>query len=251
MENNITGLILSGGQGRRVGGVDKGLLLLDHRPLIAHAVARLRPQVGALFINANRNLSRYAAFGYPVISDIRPSLCGRQNAAPTPSPARRDAEGGVPYALPLPQVGEGKECADLNQKHSVDGLTNQPADQFMGPLAGLHAGLCEARTPWVATAPCDCPLLPRDLVARLYAAAQQHDAPLAVAKTGDRLHPVFALAHRCLLPDLIAYLSGGERKVALWFARAGGIEVAFDDQSEAFRNINTPSDLDTLKETFS
>jgi molybdopterin-guanine dinucleotide biosynthesis protein A len=91
-------------------------------------------------------------------------------------------------------------------------------------------------------------MLPRDLVARLYAATQQHDAPLAIAKTGDRLHSVFALAHRRVLPDLTAYLQEGERKVALWFARIGGVEVPFDDQPDAFRNINTQDELDALRQ---
>ena len=51
--------------GRRMGGVDKGLVLLDGRPMVAHVIERLAPQVGALVINANQNLDRYAAFGYP------------------------------------------------------------------------------------------------------------------------------------------------------------------------------------------
>lgn len=52
-----------------MGGIDKGLVELDGRPLIEHVLERLRPQVGHLLINANRNPSRYAAYGYPVIAD--------------------------------------------------------------------------------------------------------------------------------------------------------------------------------------
>jgi molybdopterin-guanine dinucleotide biosynthesis protein A len=51
----ITGIVLAGGQGRRMGGVDKGLVELDGKPLVAHALARLAPQVGAILINANQN----------------------------------------------------------------------------------------------------------------------------------------------------------------------------------------------------
>ncbi|HNO87563.1 MAG TPA: molybdenum cofactor guanylyltransferase MobA [Rhodocyclaceae bacterium] len=65
----ITGLILAGGQGRRMGGCDKGLVHLDGKPLIAHILGRFAPQVGPLLINANRNADAYAAFGHPVIAD--------------------------------------------------------------------------------------------------------------------------------------------------------------------------------------
>ena len=65
----ITGLILAGGLGRRMGGRDKGLQPFRGRPMAAWAIARLAPQVDALLINANQNLEAYAAFGYPVIPD--------------------------------------------------------------------------------------------------------------------------------------------------------------------------------------
>ena len=65
----VTGLILAGGEGRRVGGADKGLLDYRGRPLVAHALERLAPQVDALRISANRNLEDYMDFGYPVVTD--------------------------------------------------------------------------------------------------------------------------------------------------------------------------------------
>lgn len=70
---SITGLILAGGAGARMGGVDKGLL--DHvgRPLIAAIVERFRPQVGRLIISANRNLDVYRSFGHEVITDENPT----------------------------------------------------------------------------------------------------------------------------------------------------------------------------------
>ncbi|MCB1748080.1 MAG: molybdenum cofactor guanylyltransferase [Gammaproteobacteria bacterium] len=70
---NITGCILAGGLGRRFDGVDKGLLPLAGRPLVAHVLARLRPQVDAVVISANRNLADYAALAVPVISDAHPA----------------------------------------------------------------------------------------------------------------------------------------------------------------------------------
>ena len=65
----ITGVILAGGRGRRLGGRDKGLVELEGKPLVSHVIQRLEPQVDALLINANRNIEKYREFGYPVISD--------------------------------------------------------------------------------------------------------------------------------------------------------------------------------------
>jgi molybdopterin-guanine dinucleotide biosynthesis protein A len=66
---SITGLVLAGGLGRRMGGEDKGLIRLAGRPMIHHALEALRPQVGPLWINANRNLEAYEGFGQEVIAD--------------------------------------------------------------------------------------------------------------------------------------------------------------------------------------
>ncbi len=66
---HITGLVLAGGRGSRMGGVDKGLQLLRGRPLAWHALQRLRPQVGPLVISANRHVEDYAALGVPVLPD--------------------------------------------------------------------------------------------------------------------------------------------------------------------------------------
>ncbi len=67
---DITGVILAGGRGSRLGGVDKGLVPLHGRPLIERVIDALRPQVGALLISANRNRDIYASCGYPVIADV-------------------------------------------------------------------------------------------------------------------------------------------------------------------------------------
>ena len=184
---SITGVVLAGGQGRRMGGVDKGLVELDGRPLVAWVLERLAPQVGSLLVNANQNAQRYAAFGHPVIGD---------------------AVGG-----------------------------------FAGPLAGLHAALAAARTEWIATVPCDSPFLPRDLVERLARAAHSAQATLAVARTFDQPHPVFALVRADVAPHLSAFLEGGGRKIDAWYATLAVVEVAFDDEADAFRNINTAAEL--------
>ena len=63
------GLVLNGGLARRLGGVDKGLVLLAGRPMIAHAIERLRPQCARLAISANGDPARFAQFGLPVMAD--------------------------------------------------------------------------------------------------------------------------------------------------------------------------------------
>ena len=66
---DITGLILAGGRGSRMGGVDKGLQNFNGMPLALHTLMRLAPQVGEVMVNANRNLSAYESFGVPVWPD--------------------------------------------------------------------------------------------------------------------------------------------------------------------------------------
>jgi molybdopterin-guanine dinucleotide biosynthesis protein A len=73
---HITGLVLAGGRGSRMGGADKGLQMLKGVPLAQRAIERLRPQVGPLWVNANRNAGAYAAFGAPVCADTVPAQPG-------------------------------------------------------------------------------------------------------------------------------------------------------------------------------
>lgn len=66
---SISGVILAGGKGRRMGGVDKGLVAFLGKPMIEHVLQRLKPQVDEILINANRELAQYGDLGYPVIED--------------------------------------------------------------------------------------------------------------------------------------------------------------------------------------
>ena len=112
---------------------------------------------------------------------------------------------------------------------------------FAGPLAGLHAGLSAASYPLVATVPCDSPFLPADLVARLKNALGDKD--LAVARTGEQPHPVFVLLRAGLKRNLETFLEQGGRKIDAWYASLRAVEVSFDDEADAFRNINTLEEL--------
>jgi len=112
---------------------------------------------------------------------------------------------------------------------------------FAGPLAGLHAGLKAVKHSIAVTVPCDSPFLPGDLVVRLHAALGAND--LAVAKTGEQPHPVFALVRTKVQENLEAFLAQGGRKIDAWYASLKVVEVSFDDEADAFRNINTPEEL--------
>ena len=72
----ITGIILAGGKGRRMDGLDKGMVEFRNMPLIEHVLHRIAPQVDALMINANRNFDFYAASGLPVVPDERLDFAG-------------------------------------------------------------------------------------------------------------------------------------------------------------------------------
>lgn len=120
-------------------------------------------------------------------------------------------------------------------------------DGFAGPLAGLQVGMLHASEALVVTAPCDSPFLPLDLVSRLLAAMQKENADLAVAKTFDQAHPVFCLVRRDLEPHLRAFLETGQRKIDKWYATLKVVEVSFDDEESAFRNINTAEELKSLE----
>ena len=185
--SRITGIILAGGQGRRMGSVDKGLEPLRGKPMVQWVLERYTPQVDEVLINANQNLDTYAQFGHPVVPD------------------------------------------------DIGG--------FAGPLAGLHRGLSLATHNLIATVPCDSPFLPLDLIARLYAALNEQQADLAVARTGDQPHPVFCLTRKSVLPGLTEFLQRGGRKIDAWYAALTVVEVRFDDEAEAFSNINTVEEL--------
>lgn len=73
---DISAVILAGGRARRMGGEDKGLIELKGRPLLDYIISALRPQVGEILVNANRNLDRYREFGYPVIEDMMGDFFG-------------------------------------------------------------------------------------------------------------------------------------------------------------------------------
>jgi molybdopterin-guanine dinucleotide biosynthesis protein A len=199
--SEITGVILAGGRGSRMGGVDKGLQNFNGVPLALHTQLRLSPQVGELLINANRNLAAYESFGVPVWPDAT-------------------------------SLGD-----------------------FAGPLAGFLTGLERCETAFMMTVPCDTPLFPHDLVARLAAALEAEDADIAMAAAREedgqlRAQPVFCLMRSELLESVVRFTHGGGRKIDTWTAQHKTVLVPFElpgDDPQAFVNANTLAELHQLE----
>ncbi len=114
---------------------------------------------------------------------------------------------------------------------------------FLGPLAGLHAGLKACRTEWLLCVPCDSPFLPEDLLARMFAAMPSRAPAICVASNRGHWQPVFALVRANLVDNLQHYLQSGERKIDRWFMQHQALAVEFDDD-RAFLNFNTPDELE-------
>ena len=197
----ITGVILAGGRGSRMGGVDKGLQNFNGVPLALHTLLRLSPQVGDIMINANRNLAAYESFGVPVWPD----------------------------------------STDLGE--------------YAGPLAGFMTALERCETPYLITVPCDTPLFPDDLVARLAKAFAEADADFAVASAPEedgelRPQPVFCLMRTDMLESLMRFTKGGGRKIDAWTAQHKTVHVTFNqvgDDTRGFFNANTLAELHQLE----
>jgi molybdopterin-guanine dinucleotide biosynthesis protein A len=198
MTEEIAGVILAGGQSRRMGGGDKRLLALGGGSLLDHVVARLAPQVGPLALSANSDPARFAGVGLPVLAD------------------------------------------------TVKG--------FAGPLAGILTGLewasastaCKA----LVTTAGDTPFLPEDLVNRLVAAVEEHPGAIAVACSGGKRHPTFALWPLGLRDDLRRFLVDEDiKRVSAFIDRHDFVDVEFPMPTsgghahDPFFNINTPDDL--------
>ncbi len=120
---------------------------------------------------------------------------------------------------------------------------------FAGPLAGILAGLdwMAAHRPdlqWMVSVPGDCPFLPADLVARLHAAREAEDRPLACAKSGDWRHPVVGLWNVGLRANLRrAIIDEDLHKIEIWTSRHGiAIAEWLDRPVDPFFNVNTPED---------
>ncbi len=192
------GLVLAGGQARRMGGGDKASLKVGGATILDRVLARLDPHCKPIILNANGDPARLVRYGLAVVADSVPD--------------------------------------------------------FAGPLAGILVGLDWAAKnapgiEWLASAPGDCPFLPKDLVPRLHAARIAEQKPLACARSGEWRHPVVGLWPVALRDDLRRALAEGLHKIETWTGRHGAALAAWPDQPfDPFFNINTPEDLAKAEE---
>jgi len=152
-----------------------------------------------------------------------------------------------------PQVGEMMINANRNLgAYESMGVPVWPdaLPDYPGPLAGFLSGLERCETPYLATVPCDSPLFPDDLVARLAAALEGDAAELAMAAICEadevRLQPVFCLMHSTVLESLVRFTVSGGRKIDAWTATLHMATVTFEDP-RAFVNANTLAELQQLQ----
>lgn len=213
---NVCAVVLAGGRGSRMGGVDKGLQAFAGRPLVQHALERLQMQTGGapglIAVNANRNLPSYEAMGLAVwpdaTADFAGPLAGFQTA--------------LSHLAALATSGQKFDC-----------LLTVPCDSPRFPLdllQRLHSSmLAQGAEMAVALAP--------------HASSD--------ARVVMRAQPVFSLM-RCDLQDsLQRYLDSGERKIDAWLRQHRLASVAFDlphDCANAFANVNTLEELRMLEQ---
>lgn len=192
----LAGVVLAGGQSRRMGGTEKSLMELGGISPLEWVLQKLNPQVEAMAINANGNPERFSFTGLPIIAD------------------------------------------------GVEG--------FVGPLAGVLAGMrwaAEQRMTHVLTAAADTPFLPSDLASRL-SALLSSDTSIAMASSGNRIHPVCGVWPVSLAGDLEHFLVDEDKRKILEFANRYDLhEIEFSTQDgDPFFNINTPDDFDKAKQ---
>ncbi|QGU17413.1 molybdenum cofactor guanylyltransferase MobA [Leclercia sp. 119287] len=116
---------------------------------------------------------------------------------------------------------------------------------YPGPLAGMLSVMQQCDAEWFLFCPCDTPFIPDYLAERLV--KYRETAPVVWAHDGDRDHPTIALMHRQLMPVLESYLAAGERRVMDFMRQAGGHSVEFSDMKQAFINMNTLEEIQTIQ----
>lgn len=202
------GVILAGGRATRMGGGDKALLhLAGGSRILDHVIARLRPQVAGLALNANGDPGRFEAFGLPVLPD--------------PLPEHPGPLAGVLAGLDR-AAGEGARTI-VTVAADTPFFPCDLVPRLMLAAEGMTHPLVLAATP------------------------RGPEETRSMSRSGHARHPTFGLWPVALREDLRAALRGGLRKVVLWTEAHGGREALFDDPGEPFFNVNTPADLDRAR----
>jgi molybdopterin-guanine dinucleotide biosynthesis protein A len=282
MDDRVVGLILAGGAGRRLGGIDKGLMLLEGRPLVHWVAEALRPQVSRLLISANRHPEQYQQLGWPVLADAWPSS---DDPSRTPDQDRYQGPlAGIATALRWLNAHRRTSLADrqpgsIQQQpgsvqqqppvSALDDLDQPPSSATSGrpmtverkrssaamsardqsaplPLQQDQGIAADPGAVWLLVSPCDTPLLPTDLGRRLIEALRSQGARVGIVADRERTHPLPLLIPTDIGPDLDAYLASGGRSVFGWLQRHRIATATFEQQPSPFLNLNRPLDAEVI-----
>ncbi|TCL08487.1 molybdopterin-guanine dinucleotide biosynthesis protein A [Shimia isoporae] len=199
------GVILAGGKATRMGGGDKGRLMLGDRSILSHVIDRLEPQVASVALNANGDAARFGDLGLPVIAD--------------------DVDG---FAGPLAGVLAGLDwAAEQGAESIVTAAADTPffpcdlVPRLLLATDGMDNRLALAATP-----------------------RGEGETTKSMSRSGLIRHPTFGIWPVALRHDLRAALDDGLRKVVLWTDPHGGRLAEFPtDGGDPFFNVNTAEDL--------
>ncbi len=199
---NISGLILAGGEGRRMSGQDKGLIRIADKPLIEYAINCMAPLVDDLVISCNRNQDLYARYQLACIAD--------------------------------------------QEAHTDSG--------YSGPMAGLVAGLKQAKHDWVLVMPCDTPLMTQNVMAQLVTGINQCNKidSQAMVFFHNGLQPLHGIYHKSMLPVFERSLAENKNALHRLLRSLESVTtLAADCLEHSFNNANDIDELKTIEKFLS
>jgi molybdopterin-guanine dinucleotide biosynthesis protein A len=215
-KEHITGIILAGGAGSRMGGVDKGWVMLHNQPLVSHTLARLKPQVNSVVISANRELERYRSLDADVVTDL-PDLNDGVNApnnfqGPVAGILAALKKISTPYAVIVP-VDAPLLAENLIQIlcHGSNNRSDNKSNR-----KGSNINTCTS-------------------------------AALSLIDDGERTHPLFGLYHRSLIKSLESYYQEGHRRLMRWCMQQSPLIIKKPELLRSFANINDPDSLKNVE----
>lgn len=228
----VLGLVLAGGQSRRMGGYPKGLMPWTSGQLLIDAVLdRLRPQCELIGINLAAEHPDYALRADSLLDT--PQWRGAGPLA--------GAEVGLRWLN-----GQSVTCVPRRKGNA------QPAERSSQNCTANPRTHClivcdcapAQRPEWLAISACDIPLQPKNWVHELLTVCERANRPLAWAIDGQgRDHPTLAVLRRSLWPEVERLLETGERRVRVAWSALGGLGVQLPDLTDALPNLNTPEAL--------
>lgn len=205
--HHITGIILSGGAGSRLSGLDKGLQDYKGKALIEHVIERLSVQVDDLILCVNRNHQQYEQYGYPLVTDTAYSTDNSKDKSSTTNQSRYQG----------PVAGITSALKFISQSESTK------------PIMPHN----------ILVSSCDSPALPLDYVTKLVDAMTNNNASSAVVHDGNRAQNLHCLIHSSAWASLSEFYHDDQRAMHQWHKKNGSVEVDFSDQAACFLNLNT------------